>query len=129
MRKSQQQQQQQQPLQRKSAGGVSTPPKTRRSPRDSAVSDAAAATQVTGSPTDSRRVSQVLLAGDDEGYQDVLNQLKIEALLPLIEDLSDWLNTVLGRSTGGQWIYSISHRTICKSYTMARTNDCNSRKN
>jgi hypothetical protein len=43
------------------------------------------------------RASQVLLNGDDEGYQDALNQLKIDALVPLIEDLADWLNNTLGK--------------------------------
>ena len=51
-----------------------------------------------GSP-EPRRASAILLAGDEEGYQvqDVLNQLKAAALVPLVEDLADWLNTVLGK--------------------------------
>lgn len=44
------------------------------------------------------RASQVLLNGDEEGYQGALNQLKLDALVPLIEDLADWLNNTLGTS-------------------------------
>lgn len=48
-------------------------------------------------PTDARQASQTMLSGDEEGYQDALTQLKMQALTPLVEDLSDWLNTTLGK--------------------------------
>jgi len=66
--------------------------KTTTSSADKAV------VKTTTTSADARRASKVLLAdGDEEGYQDALNQLKIDALVPLIEDLADWLNTVIGK--------------------------------
>jgi hypothetical protein len=112
MRKSQQPQQHQQQIKSSVCSG-STPSKARRSPRDPPSSDAAApaAIQEPSTSVDSRRVSQVLLAGDDEDYQDVLNKLKADALVPMVEDLSDWLNTVLGMSV---WQQPQPHRQRIK---------------
>ena len=65
-------------------------------PPTSAVSAVVSKSVIGKVSADSRRASQVLLSGDEEGYQDALNQLKADALVPLIEDLSDWLNGTLG---------------------------------
>ena len=88
---------QQHAIRKSTTSDVKPPINDRKTPSAAPVVTAVAVAKTTTLSADARRASKVLLAdGDEEGYQDALNKLKIDALVPLIEDLADWLNTVIG---------------------------------